>query len=209
MGAGASTIPEDGALRVSELFLKIDIDCDGKLSKYELRRLCDMKPDAAAVPFLNELVAEDENGFVTTEEWNEAFQREKEKGDESVIALFDSCDELATSLWDERIENSFHSIDLDDNGGISKAELTRMCVAVGYSNSKAVIDELFHMYDANDDGQITLTEWKSMFSKELSKGIYNATGTLAWFEELISLWRWTKTTPLKSAYLALLATNAV
>lgn len=195
MGSAAS-IADDGALKVSNLFEKIDMDCNQSLSKYELRRLCEMNPDAPAVAFLNELIGADEDGNISLEEWKAAFEKELAKGEAETVAVFDSCDQLATVLWDERTADVFSQMDLDNNGGISKSELTRLCITVGYKNAKVVLDGMFDMFDADSDGQITKTEWKAMFDKELSICVANGTGTLAWFEELVTLWKWTKTTNL-------------
>ena len=182
MGAAAST--RDVA-NVEDLFLKLDIDRNGTISKFELRTLMEWgaNSDGPGITALKTLAAEDEDGDVTLHEWKAMFEGELAKGEEHARAVYEEINAMAQCSFDERASECFEMLSRGEP--ISYDSLCEKFKALGFANALNEIDELFIRADQNCDSRIDKGEWTRMLERQLANSVDSAASTLAWMETLL------------------------
>jgi len=133
--------------RLEQEFRTMDSDLDGFITRKELTdALRRTKSDVGEVQvIMREL---DENGDNQID-WDEYIQ--------AAIARREF-------LHDENIAQSFRMIDSDKSGKLSFQEIER---ALGKSADKKVVLEVLREADANNDGEVDLSEFRAMMLKSL------------------------------------------
>jgi calmodulin len=66
-----------------------------------------------------------------------------------------------SSPSEDEIKQCFDQFDADNSGAIDKNEIKKVCEALGVDASQAEIDELIKAADADGDGKIQYSEFKS------------------------------------------------
>jgi Ca2+-binding EF-hand superfamily protein len=84
--------------------------------------------------------------------------------------------ERFAGIWDSHvcnnsqinvIEEVFLAFDRDKNGVISKDELKAILLHLGMNKSDKEIDKMFAVADINNDGGVSLEEFKELMNKEV------------------------------------------
>jgi calcium-dependent protein kinase len=136
----------DGLRGLSRVFEALDTDNDGKLSKEEIR--AGLETHLGLAFDVEQVFSQcdmDGNGFIDFSEFLTA-------------AMSNELDFSSRKLF-----KTFHAIDKDGNGKISKAELQAVVGEVG----EADVAGIFSAIDINADGEISRTE----FVEALKKGL--------------------------------------
>ena len=171
------------ASRVSELFLQIDRDGSGSLSKAEFRRVRDiigMNVPDAQLDALFDSWDPDGSGSLSLKELNRVIKRggaavAKRRvlgGGGSLISNDDSPEEALAKLraalvqGAARVLDLFREWDTDKNGKITKQEFRRAMPLLGLQPKDIEIsDRLFDSFDSDGGGHIELGELKRTLAR--------------------------------------------
>lgn len=133
-----------------EVFLSLDADGDGKLSKTELLRGCTgrIQTAEATVDHIMEQVDTDNNGYIDFTEFLRATMDSRKFTEE------------------ESMQSAFSIFDKDHNGRISSVEVCEVLTG-RVPDDTNIWTQLIQEIDLNGDGEIDLDEFKSMMLKNL------------------------------------------
>ena len=141
----ASRLSEDEIKKIKEMFQRIDVDNDGKLSLEEMKKV--FSKGDIKIEFNEEIfnqIDTDKSGSIEYTEFISA------------------CIEKNVYLNEERLREAFSLFDSDKSGKISRNEIERV-LKLGV-NSKE-IDAIMAKHDTNKDGEIDFKEFLEMMKE--------------------------------------------
>ena len=141
----ASRLSEDEIKKIKEMFKRIDVDNDGKLSLEEMKKV--FSKGDIKIEFNEEIfnqIDTDKSGSIEYTEFISA------------------CIEKNVYLNEERLREAFSLFDSDKSGKISRNEIERV-LKLGV-NSKE-IDAIMAKHDTNKDGEIDFKEFLEMMKE--------------------------------------------
>ena len=129
-------------------FKKLDLNCDGRLSKAEIKNACFkyykflMGEDEIEKIF--DAVDTDQSGYIEYTEF--------------VVA----CENLEEILQEERLNAAFKMFDKDGSGGITKEEIKMVLSEHDkFELPEEILNKIMAKVDANNDGVISADEFKT------------------------------------------------
>ena len=144
----ASRLSENDIKKIKEVFQKIDVDNDGKLSFEEMKK---------AVSLTDEIKIEfNEQIFKSIDTDN--------SGHIEYTEFISACIEKKVYLDEEKLKDAFKLFDADGSGKISRAEIQKVLHMDKHSKE---IDAIMKKHDINKDGEIDFQEFLTMM-KEIS-----------------------------------------
>ena len=141
----ASRLSEDEIKKIKEMFQRIDVDNDGKLSLEEMKKV--FSKGDIKIEFNEEIfnqIDTDKSGSIEYTEFISA------------------CIEKNVYLNEERLREAFNLFDSDKSGKISRSEIEKV-LKLGV-NSKE-IDAIMAKHDTNKDGEIDFKEFLEMMKE--------------------------------------------
>jgi calcium-dependent protein kinase len=141
----ASRLSEDEIKKIKEMFQRIDVDNDGKLSLEEMKKV--FSKGEIKIEFNEEIfnqIDTDKSGSIEYTEFISA------------------CIEKNVYLNEERLREAFNLFDSDKSGKISRSEIEKV-LKLGV-NSKE-IDAIMAKHDTNKDGEIDFKEFLEMMKE--------------------------------------------
>lgn len=137
--------------KLQEIFVAMDKNADGKLSREELiKGYSHIEPSAADVEAkVDEMMRNldiDHSGFIDYSEF--------------IVALMDKKKMLSK----ENLKQAFDLFDKDGNGTLTTDEI-RSILGVGKNMSEKVWEEIIREVDTNNDGIVSFEEFQRMMDK--------------------------------------------
>eukprot|EP00826_Nyctotherus_ovalis_P041676 TRINITY_DN4238_c0_g1_i1.p3 TRINITY_DN4238_c0_g1~~TRINITY_DN4238_c0_g1_i1.p3 ORF type:complete len:155 (-),score=56.71 TRINITY_DN4238_c0_g1_i1:162-626(-) len=137
--------------KLKEIFVAIDKNADGKLSREELiKGYSNVEPSAADVEAkVDEMMRNldiDHSGFIDYSEF--------------IVALMDKKKMLSK----ENLKQAFDLFDKDGNGTLTTDEI-RSILGVGKNMSEKVWEEIIREVDTNNDGIVSFEEFQRMMDR--------------------------------------------
>ena len=139
----ASRLSEDDIKKIKEIFQKIDVDNDGKLSYEEMKKAVSLT-DEIKIEFNEEIfksIDTDNSGCIEYTEFISA------------------CIEKNIYLNKEKLKEAFKLFDADGSGKISRAEIQKVLHMDKKSNE---LESIMSKHDTNKDGEIDFDEFLDM-----------------------------------------------
>jgi calcium-dependent protein kinase len=139
----ASRLSEDDIKKIKEIFQKIDVDNDGKLSFEEMKKAISLT-DGIKIEFNEQIfksIDTDNSGCIEYTEFISA------------------CIEKNVYLNEEKLREAFKLFDADGSGKISRAEIEKV---LHMDKQSKDLDSIMSKHDTNKDGEIDFQEFLDM-----------------------------------------------